>query len=105
MTALEIAHSCGDRYWLAEIHRLRGELLRAGGADTRNVEPHFQQALEIAHEQGARMLELRAAISLARVQQGQSQYQAAQHRLAEVFSRFTEGFDTCDLKEANDLLM
>ena len=65
---------------------------------------HFQQALETARQQGARMLELRAAVSLARLQQEQGQPQAARRMLAEVYNWFTEGFDTFDLQEANALL-
>ncbi|MBN2149775.1 MAG: AAA family ATPase, partial [Anaerolineales bacterium] len=104
VAALEIVKNSGDRYWLAELHRLRGELLWSGGASGGSVEVDFQQALETARQQGARMLELRAAVSLARLQQEQGQPQAAQQTLSEVYDWFTEGFDTFDLQEANTLL-
>ena len=103
-SALEIVQSCGDRYWLAELHRLQGDLVRAGGADGWRAEAHFQEAIETARRQGARMLELRAAVSLARLQQRQGRPQAARQALAEVYDWFTEGFDTADLKAANNLL-
>jgi tetratricopeptide (TPR) repeat protein len=104
ISALEIVQSYGDRYWLAELHRLQGDLLRAGGADVRDVEAHFQQAIEIAHQQDVRMLELRAATSLARLWRDQGRPQAARRPLAQIYDTFSEGFDTRDLQEAGDLL-
>lgn len=103
-TALEIGQSRGDLYWLAELYRLQGELLWAGGEDQGSVAAHFQQAIEIARQQGARMLELRAATSLVRLGQEQGKIQAGQQALAEVYGWFTEGFDNPDLACANHLL-
>ena len=103
-SAFVIGRRGGDRYWSAELHRLRGELLRAAGADSRSVAAQYQQALEITRQQGARMLELRAAVSLARLQQENSQSTAVQQALVEVYDWFSEGFDSCDLQEARELL-
>ena len=102
--AQAIAQSGGDRYWMAELNRLHGELLRAQGKDGGTVEAHFRQAMETARQQEARMLELRAAMSLARLWQSQGKRQAAQRVLAEVYSRFDEGFDAHDLQAASALL-
>jgi predicted ATPase len=99
--ALEMAQRIGDHYWEAEIHRLYGELLRASGAEDGIVAAHYQRALEIARQQGARMLELRAAMSLVRLQPENNQSFAWQE-LVEVYGWFSEGFDTCDLQEATD---
>jgi predicted ATPase len=101
-----------DRFWEAELHRLRGELLllQAGnkplGKDqgTAAAAACFQQALDIARQQGAKALELRAAMSLSRVWQAQGKPDAARALLAEIYGWFTEGFDTADLQEARALL-
>jgi predicted ATPase len=104
MNALELVQQGIDRYWLAELHRLHGELLWAGGADGRIVEAVFQQALQAARSQEALMLELRAAMSLARLWQEQDKRQAARQVLAKVYDRFTEGFGEEDFKGAGALL-
>ena len=74
------------------------------GKDGRAVEAHFRQALETARQQEARMLELRAAMSLARLWQSQGKHQAGRRMLAEVYGRFDEGFETPDLQAAKTLL-
>lgn len=102
--ACAIADNGGDRYWLAELHRLHGELRRAQGADSDEVEALFRQALETARQQEARMLELRAAMSLAQLWQGQGKSPAARQLLAEVYGWFDEGFDSYDLQAAQALL-
>jgi predicted ATPase len=68
------------------------------------AEACFQQALDVARRQQAKVLELRAALSLARLWQGQGQRAAARQLLAELYPWFTEGFDTADLQEAQALL-
>ncbi len=93
-----------DRYWAAELSRLQGELAKARGEDDREVEAHFREALETARQQEARMLELRAAVSLARLWRTQGKTQAARGLLAEVYYRFDEGFETADLQAARALL-
>ena len=68
------------------------------------MEAHFRQALETARQQEARMLELRAAMSLARLWQSQGKKQATREILAEVYRRFDEGFESPDLQAAKALL-
>jgi predicted ATPase len=90
-----------ERYWEAEVSRLRGVLLlRQPGTPQDEAEICFQQALAIARRQEAKSLELRAATSLARLWQCQGKRTAAQQLLADVYGWFTEGFDTADLQEA-----
>jgi predicted ATPase len=68
------------------------------------VEACFQQALDIARRQQAKSLELRAAMSLARLRQQQGKRAQARELLAPIYGWFTEGFDTADLQEAKALL-
>ena len=102
--ARTIAQNGGDTYWMAEVDRLQGELLWTQGEDDGEVEAHFRQALEISRQQEARMLELRATMSLARLWQSHDKNQAAREILAEVYCRFDEGFETPDLQAAKNLL-
>ena len=64
----------------------------------------FQQAIEIARQQQAKSLELRAVMSLSRLWQSQGKKEEARQMLAEIYGWFTEGFDTADLQEARALL-
>ena len=94
-----------ERYYEPELHRLRGELLRAQGAEPRESEARFLQALARAREQGAKAGELRAALSLARLWSGQRKKRAAARELlATVTAGFTEGFGSADLSEARVIL-
>jgi predicted ATPase len=93
-----------DRYWEAEIERLQGELVRARGGDAASAEACFRQAMATAHQQGAQMLELRAAVSLAQLWQSQGKRQAAREMLAEVYGWFEEGLETHDLEAARAVL-
>lgn len=101
-----------ERWWEAELYRLQGELLlaqagqRPQGQGTRvgEAEACFRQALEVAHLQHARSLELRAALSLSRLWQQQGKQEAARQVLVERYRWFTEGFATPDLHEAQALL-
>ena len=103
--ALAIADKNGERFWAAEIHRLKGDLLLARlSGHHAEAETCFHQALDIARHQQAKSLELRAATSLARLWQSQDKRQDAYDLLAPVYGWFTEGFDTADLKEAKALL-
>ena len=104
MAARDIVQNSGETCWMAEVDRLQGELWRAEGRDESEVETCFRQALETARQQEARMLELRAAVSLARLWQSQGKQQAAQQMLAEVYDQFDEGFDSHDLQAAGALL-
>ena len=89
----------------AEMDRLQGEiLLHQATPDVAHAEACFQTALDIAGRQGAKSLELRAAMSLSRLWQHQSNRTEARTLLAEVYNWFTEGFDTVDMQEAKALL-
>jgi predicted ATPase len=103
--ALAMTNDKGERRWEAELYRLQGELLLARSAEHHaEAETCFRQALDIARRQQAKSWELRAAMSLSRLWQHQGQRDAARQLLAEVYSWFTEGFDTADLQEAKTLL-
>ncbi len=102
--ALDHAEKHRERFWEPEIHRLRGELLRQDGADPPAVEACFQRALEIARGQQAKSLELRAAMSLARLWRDHGKRDEARALLQPVYAWFTEGFDTKDLRDAQALL-
>jgi predicted ATPase len=103
--ALILADTTGERWYQAELYRLKGELLLAQSPDNHTeAETCFQQALAIAQNQSAQSWELRAATSLARLWQQQGKRQEAHDLLAPVYYWFTEGFDTADLQEAKALL-
>ena len=93
-----------ERWWDAELHRVRGELLLASGVDADEAKTAYFRAMEIARTQQARALELRAATSLARVYQNQHRQKKARGLLTQIYDKFTEGFDTMDLREAKALL-
>jgi predicted ATPase len=93
----------GKRWWLAELHRLRGRLLAACGRNDKS-ESCFQSAIEISRGQRTKMLEIRAATSLARLWSDRGRNAEARELLAPIYGWFTEGFETFDLKEAKILL-
>jgi hypothetical protein len=120
----------GEHTYEAELYRLRGELTLQGanqkakgksqkskvetnpqsltpnpqGEVEQEAEGYFLKAIEIARKQQAKSLELRATVSLARLWQQQGKQKEAHETLVAVYSWFTEGFDTVDLKEAGVLL-
>jgi predicted ATPase len=123
--ALAQVEKTGDRSYEAELYRLKGELTlqqhrgqatgngqQKNSTDPRPLSPDsqgeaetcFLKAIHIARRQQAKMWELRAAVSLARLWRGQGKAQQAQKMLAEIYHWFTEGFDTKDLQEAKALL-
>ncbi len=122
--ALTQAQNSGERYYEAELHRLKGELLVARAAGSRaamaghsrspicgkpavleKADHCFRLALDIARRQKAKSLELRAATSLYRhCKQQRRKENETRETLAEIYQWFTEGFDTADLKEARALL-
>jgi len=125
---LMVGQRSGERFYDAELYRLQGELFLVGaggwglGASSlsprvpslkppassgvaEEVEGAFCKALDIARDQQAKSLELRAAMSLARLWQGQGKRDDARALLQEVYDWFTEGFDTQDLQEAKALLV
>jgi predicted ATPase len=109
LQALAEAHTLveqhDERYWEAEVCRLRGVvLLRQSRPQQVEAEAWLQGALEVARRQEAKSLELRAAVSLGRLWQHQGKRAAAYDLLAPVYGWFTEGFDTADLQEARTLL-
>ena len=92
-----------ERIYEAEIHRVQGELLRSM-QKVSAAEDSFSKGLAVARRQSAKLFELRAAISLARLWRSQGKPRQARELLAPVYGWFTEGFDTLDLKEAKALL-
>jgi len=100
---LEIARTTGEHGWDAELHRLTGTVLLAANKLT-EAEASLRQAIRIAQAQQAKSLELRAVRDLARLWGEQGRRTEARDLIAPVYSWFTEGFDTADLKEAKALL-
>jgi predicted ATPase len=109
--ALASVNKTGERFYEAELYRLRGELTlvqsnvqRLESSIQKEAEACFLKAIEVARKQQARSLELRAATSLARLWQQQSKRVEAHQLLSEIYGWFTEGFDTTDLQKAKTLL-
>jgi class 3 adenylate cyclase/predicted ATPase len=102
--ALAIMHTSEERYYEAEVYRLRGELLLEEGKKFKAAEESFLQALAVARQQGAKSLELRAVMSLCRLWQKRDMRAQAHQMLTEIYRWFTEGFNTLDLQEAKALL-
>jgi class 3 adenylate cyclase/predicted ATPase len=101
--ALRIIGRTGERWFLAELNRLKGQLLLREGYPE-DAEKLYRKALTIAQEQEARLWEVRAAASLARLLRERGKRAAGYNLLATVYGWFTEGFDTPDLREAKALL-
>jgi predicted ATPase len=101
--ALQIVKRTGERWFAAELYRHKGQLLQRQG-QSEAAEELYHKALSIAEEQGAKLWELRAATSLARLRLDQGRQTEARDLLAPVYAWFTEGFATPDLKEAKALL-
>jgi tetratricopeptide (TPR) repeat protein len=118
--ALETSKNNSELYYQAELYRLKGEFLlqKAEGGRRKpklnhasptfpaikEVESCFRQAIEVAHQQNAKSLELRGVMSMCRLLQKRGRKQEAQQMLAKIYGCFTEGFDTEDLKGAKALL-
>jgi predicted ATPase len=103
--ALAAVQNTGERFYEAELYRLKGKLLLARSSENQaEAEACIRQSLDIARRQQAKSLELRTAMSLSRLWQGQGKRTEARQLLAEIYGWFTEGFDTADLKEAKALL-
>jgi predicted ATPase len=114
--ALALVEKTEERFWQAEMYRLKGELLlmaEGTGLSLSTVEgmQHaespggcFLTAIEIARRQEGKSLELRATVSLCRLWQQQGKKDQARRILADIYAWFTEGFDTLDLQQANALL-
>jgi len=120
--ALDVTKRTGERFYEAELYRLKGQLVLQSGVrspESQPPNPHsafrnpqleteagacFHQAIAIARQQEAKAWELRATISLSRLWQHQGNQKEAHQVLAEIYGWFTEGFDTRDLQEAKALL-
>ena len=122
--ALVVADRNGEGYYRAELFRIKGELLitqatsrgvsraATGGkagfdgepAVVAQAEACFEQSIKIAQLQKAKSLELRAVMSMSRLYQRQGKKKEARHLLTQIYDRFTEGFDTVDLRGARALL-
>jgi tetratricopeptide (TPR) repeat protein len=102
---LATAEQTGQTVAESELHRLKGELLLikdlGNGAE---AERCLRSAIDVARAQGARLFELRATVSLARLLRDTNRREEARAMLTEIYGWFTEGFDTADLKEARALI-
>ena len=95
----------GERWYEVELYRLKGELLLASSINAQTeVEACFQRALAIAHAQGARLFQLRAAMALSRLQCDPEERKCRNALLGSVYDGFVEGFDAPELKETRALL-
>jgi predicted ATPase len=130
--ALNLTATNFDVFWEAELYRQKGQLVLQSGVrspeseksprskvqgpkskspstqhlapSTQEAEACFHKAIDIARQQGAKLLELRATMSLALLWQQQRKKKEARQRLAEIYNWFTEGLDTKDLQAAKALL-
>jgi tetratricopeptide (TPR) repeat protein len=98
----ELIETTGERRWEGELYRMRAILQQMRGGD-QDAEASLKKALEIAHKQSARLVELRAAIDLAHLLEKQGRTKEGLRLVKGIFSWFTEGFDTPELKEAREL--
>jgi class 3 adenylate cyclase/predicted ATPase len=101
--ALQIVERTGERWLAAELYRHKGQLLLRQG-QSEAAEELYRKALSVAQKQEAKLWELRAAMSLARLRRDRGRPAEARDLLGPVYGSFTEGFDTQDLKEAKALL-
>jgi predicted ATPase len=114
--AVETINITSERFHEAELYRIKGEALLSihtsqNGSDNAEdpglqsqAEACFREAIQVARRQSAKAFELRAAMGLAKLWNRQGRRQEARDVLAEIYGRFTEGFDTVDLKDAKALL-
>ena len=101
--AAQIIQTTEERCHEAELHRMRGDLLNATG-DRSGAERHYRQAIAVAERQSAKLFQLRASTSLARLWLNQGKRTKARDLLSPIYHWFTEGFDATDLKDARALL-
>lgn len=104
--ALDLCDRRNERWFFAELLRLKGEIaLLAGSANAvSQAADNFRQAIDLARQQGALSWELRAATSLAQLKANNGRRREASDLLSGVYSRFTEGFATSDMKAARLVL-
>jgi predicted ATPase len=101
--AAQLIEATDERFAEAELHRLQGDLLSVAG-DQASAERSYHQALAIAKRQSAKLWELRAATSLARLWRDQGKCTEARDLLAPIYGWFTEGFGTSVLQDAKAML-
>ena len=101
---LDHVNKTGSHVHTAELLRIKGLIFQALGKPEAMVEKCFKKALELSREQSAKTFELRAAGDMAKLWQKQGKTNEAYELLEGVFSWFTEGFDSVDLKEAREIL-
>jgi tetratricopeptide (TPR) repeat protein len=102
--AFTLSEQSGQRSWDADLYRLKGDLLCALNAPNPEAVTAYEQAIQIARQQAAKSLELRATVSLARLWQQQGKPAVAHQMLTEIYNWFTEGFGAADLQVAKALL-
>jgi predicted ATPase len=103
--AKAVIENSKEKWFASEVNRIAGEIaLTSPERNEPDAEAYFEHALAVAREQQARSWELRAAMSMARLWRDQGNRQQARDLLAPVYGRFTEGFNTRDLREAKTLL-
>jgi DNA-binding SARP family transcriptional activator len=102
--AMAESRASNERWWDAELHRMRAELMAAREEDAGDIELAFQRSLAIARAQSAKSLELRAAVSFARFLRARDRGGEGREQLQSVYDWFTEGFDTPDLLDARAVL-
>jgi len=108
--ALAMVNRTGEHFYEAELYRLKGALTlqcpredRQDSSVRQEAEACFHKAISIARQQGAKSLELRATVSLSQLWATRGK-EAARQNLADIYSFFTEGFDSVDLLQAKALL-
>jgi predicted ATPase len=103
--AVDITDHTGECWFEPELHRIKGDVLRrAPEVDPADSETCLRKAIAVAQGQGAKLWELRATTSLARLWRHHGRRAEAHDLLAPVYGWFTEGFDTADLKDTKALL-
>ncbi len=100
--AMQLADATGERWYMAELLRSKGELLRRDGAarSIEEAEKCFIGAIEVAQRQGALLWELRAGLALARLWEAEGRPEEARQIVTPISSRFTEGFESAELRAA-----
>jgi predicted ATPase len=93
-----------EHFWEAELHRTEGEIGLSLDEPINMCEECFLQAMNLARKQQAKSFELRAAVGLARLWKKRNRVRDARDLITPLYGWFTEGFETCDLKEAKALL-
>jgi predicted ATPase len=104
--ALARCQARDERWYEAELLRIKGELLLHGG-ELRSVaaaEQHFDKAMDVARNQGAQFWELRTAMSVARLRLSQNRRDDAHLALSSAYGKFAEGFETADLRTARAMI-